>query len=534
MREAWEIQAGWWSGLGLEAEHARVFAALKRLKPVAREPEPPGPMALKPPAANDGGFVSATSIRLRARADARARIEAELPINTAVTVLKVDSDWAEVRGEVPPLKELIFDGPPMTGAPTPFHGFLMWKYLSRDKLTPARLVTQAAEEEAAGRPLEASRLLERAMVLNPLNDSIRKALARTATAAGQFDLAMRAALPLASIGERDAVEPWNTRSSATTLDACTGQRALMSTLHGPSLNPPAVKDEVLNGCVVNSARPACEPPDASPERAAWEKSRKAQNARSSAINQVFSDAGWARLVVPPPQRVQGKTAFAYALPYSKTCELPLSVHPDGVRVSTTGWTPTAGDESTTIWVRPPSSQDTLIGLVWATSPETAKAAILEHVRSYSGKVGPRRNLPPPVAVTPPSSCECVPPPPGAPLLPLASARLLSNVYKWRMADKEDVFMVDDNDQDTVWLNVGGTELPFGRIDGVHPPKTRRPQAGTRWWTLFEHSGQELRIEYRLISVGDGDDCSVTTTEASLTLKRGGPAQTLKLVETHGC
>ncbi len=166
-REPLELWAACLDELRREKEAREVYKRLAKL------PSPPASEPAAPTAAfnvEDTAYVSVARARVRDKADRSGKVVMTLLVNSPVRVVEVNGDWI---GIALPHPERAHAG-----------------YLHRSLVAPAQAnfdALMAAAKTADAR--EATRALEKALLLQPLNEQVARALANNAVASRNFGTA---------------------------------------------------------------------------------------------------------------------------------------------------------------------------------------------------------------------------------------------------------------------------------------------------------------------------------------------------------
>lgn len=248
-------------------------------------PKPPAPrIAVE---AGKDAFVGASTLALRKAPSTDAPVLARLSINTPVSVVAIEGEWAHVRWEGTPdsgkpleldlfgVKKVAGSAAPdaavaaataaPVGAVTPdgavplTDGWLAAGYLSPVHLEASGLAAEAKKLIAAMKPLEAVGLLERRVALAPHDAAATKELLAAALQTDQFLVAAYAALALAKrTGDLDGI-------AVDVIELAYGCRGDVT--KAAIVSPQSIEDEVLkraprNACAVNvDVEGPCDPCD---------------------------------------------------------------------------------------------------------------------------------------------------------------------------------------------------------------------------------------------------------------------------------
>jgi len=430
LRDAWEILAAYHV-----ATEGTVPEAVKQ--GLARTAPPS-----IAPAVSQRLYVAATSLRVRARPDTSADIQAELPVNTPVELKALKGDWAEIVATVPPAKTLRFASAEAPAAEAQeVRGWTQPKFLVRAPPTREGLVAEAATLERQGESIEAARLLERAVALFPEDRELRLSQARGALEARQYEVAMRALVPVRTDAAAKlaplAPEP-------LFVFGCRGNRTLASVVEGGG-NPKKLQKGPANACVsgvdaVGECGPS-EPYAGAPfdadgacdeefrgdtslaecrrqvaqelrqyerDTGAFRKRAERFQARLQELEALFPEAAGARFVLSGAATAEDPTGlklYAYFVPYSiSTCQDTIITRLE-VQISSSALPLPAPGTVEVVWVEAPSPRAAVIGLVQAKDAGDARKRV-EAAWGEESYTEPGARLPKPNVQLPAAACHC--------------------------------------------------------------------------------------------------------------------------------
>ncbi|MEW5853341.1 MAG: hypothetical protein AB2A00_31465 [Myxococcota bacterium] len=308
--------------------------------------------------------------------------------------------------------------PPLPSVPVQeSSGYVAWAYLSAEEPNAHALLSHGIDLETAGRYPEATDALERAAWLLPSHGGVLRRLARCATLAERYRVAVSAGLRLTQVQDVPAASSVLLGCRGSPLDA----EVFASTSEVP--------EGATAACVTEPDIPrSCEPcgiPNSPSEEfeqdiemrreAAHreqeeydESSRRVEEARD-AIKTRFPNGAWVHIRVPSDEKRGTFTAYFYSMrmklrhscgSYSlngQTGEVTLSP-PLRIRERT----------SVDIWVRVPDESDQLYGLVATHDGVLARSFVVNmvqkmHVDTFEGAIA---SLPRGSAHTVRKACGC--------------------------------------------------------------------------------------------------------------------------------
>jgi hypothetical protein len=172
-RDPLELLFAVYDALGMNAQATAVKNKLAALPASAPAPPEPKMLTVKPGPA----YVGVARLRVRQTASASGKKVRELPMGAAVSVVKVEGEWAEVTAEGKNKG-----------------GFVAAHYLRATPVTTEALKQEAAALEADGQADPALRAYERVLAWAPGLDDVQQKVAALAIASRQYGPAVRVAL----------------------------------------------------------------------------------------------------------------------------------------------------------------------------------------------------------------------------------------------------------------------------------------------------------------------------------------------------
>jgi protein kinase-like protein len=371
-----------------------------------------GDVPASPPAATDvragpdpkpeeSWYVGGSTLRMRQKPSADAKILAELSINTEVEVLSVAGDWAEVKWERQAVaKELSLDDSrpqPQADAPAPVRGFVAQAFLVSEKVDKAWTLAKADDAANHKDGPEAERQLARASALDPVDRPLELRLAHVAVEARDYPVAANAAVAAVELAS-GAAEPLVEIKLAY---RCRGERSRAEWTDDST----SVKNMSDDACVESLTEPTCEPCDChavepDEELAAndrddpvetWRKEDQERLDRLAAIDGAFPSGSWLRVKVTGPARA---TPDNHIIIYDMrldalTNDECLSERPNVAAVDA-GPVPPAGKD-VTIWVRVGSYAGPVYGVAFGRSVESVTEK-LERDTPACGPANPKHSI----------------------------------------------------------------------------------------------------------------------------------------------
>jgi len=344
---------------------------------------PPAPsMDLRPgadPKAGESWFIGGTTLRMRQKPSADAKILAELPINTEVVVVGLKGDWAEVEWERQTIaEELRLDGvrQPEALPPAPVQGFVAQAYLVREKVDKAWTLAKADDAMSRKELPEAERHLARASAVDPVDRSLQLRLAKAGVEARDYPVAASAAVAAVELAG-GAAEPLVEIRLAY---RCRGDRS-RAEWTDDSADPEHVQDDA---CVESLTPARCEPCECRGEGdegessvvEEWRKEEEERRGRQDMIDRDFPDGAWLRVKVTGPARATPQShivIYAVHLDSAQDDGQCLSEDPQ-VDAVDAGPVPPAGKD-VTIWVNVGQYAGPVYGVAFGKSVQSVTGMV---------------------------------------------------------------------------------------------------------------------------------------------------------------
>jgi len=380
-----------------------------QLRALGDAPAAPPPAAMDAragadPQQGETWFVGGTTLRMRLKPSADAKILAELPINTAVEVQSVKGDWAQVTWERQAVaEELSLDGDPAPQAdpPAPVKGYVAQAYLVHDQVDKAWTLARADEAWSRKEVPEAERQLARATALDPVDRPLELRLAKVAIEARDYPVAASAAVAAAELAA-GAAEPLAELKLAY---RCRGERSRAEWMDDST----TVKNMPADACIESLQEEACQPCDCSsadddPEASEdsrdkgpdpvdeWRAQESRRQQQQADIDASFPSGSWLRVKVTGPARAtpEGRIVVYELDSGERNDNGECSAEQVTVTAVDAGPVPPQGKD-VTIWVRVPSFAGPAYGVAFGKSAESVTEG-LERKYAACGNVAPPHSV----------------------------------------------------------------------------------------------------------------------------------------------